>query len=127
MDRPRVLVVEDCRMTSLLLRHILGKLGVHVDSAMTGEEALSLALSDTEYPLIFLDVMLPDLDGFEICRRIRAAESIVRPRIYFLTAMGEAYSNNHEEVGGDGVFFKPVVPSQIHQIVRETVLEGENA
>ena len=127
MDRPRVLVVEDCRMTSLLLRHILSKLGVHVDSAMTGEQALSLALGGNEYPLIFLDVMLPDLDGFEICRRIRATETDVRPRIYFLTAMGESYSNNHEEVGGDGVFFKPVVPSQIHQVVKDTVLESENA
>ena len=127
MDRARVLVVEDCRMTSLLLKHIMGKLGVQVDSAMTGEQALALALGENEYPLIFLDVMLPDLDGFEVCRRIRAAETTVRPRIYFLTAMGESYSNKHVEVDGDGVFFKPVVPSQIHQIVRDTVFENESA
>lgn len=125
MDSPRILVVDDCRMTSLLLKHILGKLGVRVDSAADGRQGLEMALSHP-YPLIFLDVMLPQIDGFEVCRQIREAEFERQPRVIVLTAMGEEYSPERcKNSGVDGIFFKPLVPSQIVEIARETLAQIE--
>ncbi len=125
MPTQRTLVVDDCRVTLSLLKHMVTKLGVRTDAAGDGEEALSL-LAERDYPLVFLDVVLPNIDGFEVCRRLRemSAQSRVRKesrtRVYLLTALGEAYSpEKATEVGADGVFFKPIVPSHIIDVVRE--------
>ena len=68
----RVLIVEDeLRMASLIRRGLAGE-GLAADVASTGEEALWMAPAH-EYDAVVLDVMLPDLDGFEVCRRLRAA------------------------------------------------------
>jgi two-component system OmpR family response regulator len=66
----RVLVVEDVDKLADLLRRRLRREGMGVDVVSDGEEALARARA-TEYDLILLDVMLPSLDGFELCRRLR--------------------------------------------------------
>jgi two-component system, OmpR family, response regulator len=67
----RVLVVEDENKMAALIRRGLREEGVVADVARTGEDALWMAGS-TEFDAIVLDVMLPGLDGFETCRRLRA-------------------------------------------------------
>ncbi len=68
----RVLIVEDeVRMASLIRRGLAGE-GLAADVAGSGEDALWMARAH-DYDAVVLDVMLPDLDGFEICRRLRAA------------------------------------------------------
>ena len=68
----RVLIVEDeLRMASLIRRGLAGE-GLAADVAPNGAEGLSLGLAH-DYDGIVLDVMLPDIDGFEVCRRLRAA------------------------------------------------------
>lgn len=69
----RVLVVEDEAKMAGLLKRGLEEEGYAVDSAGDGREALWLA-TENPYDAIVLDVMLPDLDGFEVCRRLRSAE-----------------------------------------------------
>jgi DNA-binding response OmpR family regulator len=125
MEDPRVLIIDDCRMTTLLLRHILRNVGLDVDTASDGPEGLELAKT-RDYPLIFLDVMLPTLNGFDICRAIREAELSVQPRIIIVTALGETCPvGKHAEVGADDIFFKPLVPSRIEQVAREACAERE--
>jgi len=68
----RVLVVEDEHRLAGLLRRGLEEHGYAVDVAFDGEEGLHLAELEP-YDLVILDVMLPKLDGFEVCRRLRAA------------------------------------------------------
>jgi len=68
----RVLVVEDEPKMAALLRRGLGEEGLVTDVATTGAEAL-WAATETPYELVVLDVMLPDADGFEVCRRLREA------------------------------------------------------
>ena len=69
----RVLIVEDdAKLTSLLQRG-LSRDGMAIDIASSGEDALPRAEA-TEYDAIVLDVMLPGIDGFEVCRRLREAE-----------------------------------------------------
>ena len=79
----RVLIVEDEPKMASLLHRGLGGEGMAVDVAPRGEDALWRAAA-TEYDAIVLDVMLPGIDGFEVCRRLRAAE--VWAPILMLTA-----------------------------------------
>jgi two-component system OmpR family response regulator len=67
----RVLLVEDDVPMAAALRRALGAEGVVLDVATTGADALWMARG-TEYDAMVLDVMLPDVDGFEACRRLRA-------------------------------------------------------
>jgi two-component system OmpR family response regulator len=66
----RVLIVEDHPKMAALIQRGLRREGMAVDVAGTGEDALSRA-TVTEYHAIVLDVMLPGIDGFEVCRRLR--------------------------------------------------------
>jgi two-component system OmpR family response regulator len=79
----RVLIVEDDVKLASLVRRGLSREGMAVDLAPNGEEALPRAEA-TQYDAIVLDVMLPGIDGFEVCRRLRAAE--VWSPILMLTA-----------------------------------------
>jgi two-component system, OmpR family, response regulator len=69
----RALVVEDESKMAALLRRGLQEEGYAVDVAATGEDGSWLG-SENDYDVILLDVMLPDTDGFEVCRRLRAAD-----------------------------------------------------
>jgi two-component system OmpR family response regulator len=79
----RALIVEDQAKMASLLRRGLIREGIAADIAPTGEDALWMAPA-TEYDAIILDVMLPGLDGFEVCRRLR--EQGVWAPILMLTA-----------------------------------------
>ncbi|MHB9150354.1 MAG: response regulator transcription factor [Thermoleophilia bacterium] len=68
----RILVVEDEIKMAALIRRGLEEDGKAADIASVGEEALAMA-GATEYDAIILDVMLPGIDGFEVCRRLRAS------------------------------------------------------
>jgi two-component system OmpR family response regulator len=79
----RILIVEDEVKLASLMRRALREQGVLADVAIRGEDALWMAAS-SEYQVIMLDVMLPGIDGFETCRRLRA-EGIWTP-VLMLTA-----------------------------------------
>ena len=79
----RVLIVEDDSKLAALMRRGLTREGMAVDLAPSGEDAVPRAEA-TEYDAIVLDVMLPGIDGFEVCRQLRAAE--VWSPILMLTA-----------------------------------------
>lgn len=85
---PKVLVVDDSESNRRVFRRILEGIEVEVVEASGGEEALQLAALDP-FVLILLDVQMPDLDGFEVARRLRASEHAQTP-IVFVTA---AYSD----------------------------------
>ena len=69
----RALVVEDEAKLAALLRRGLAEEGYAVDVASTGEDGVWLG-REHDYDVVLLDVMLPDVDGFEVCRRLRAAD-----------------------------------------------------
>ncbi|HEX4759176.1 MAG TPA: response regulator, partial [Thermoleophilaceae bacterium] len=79
----RLLVVEDDLKLAALLRRGLADEGAAVDLARSGEDALWMAAA-TPYDAVVLDVMLPGIDGFEACRRLRA-EDVWAP-VLLLTA-----------------------------------------
>ena len=79
----RILVVDDEPYITDVVTATLRFEGFSSDEAVTGLEALEKARKD-EYDLIVLDVMLPDVEGFEVCRRMR--EENIRTPVLFLTA-----------------------------------------
>ena len=81
----RVLVVDDEKLIVKGIRFSLLQDGLEVDCAYDGEEALELA-KNNEYDLVLLDVMLPKLDGFEVCQQIREFSDMP---IVMLTAKGD--------------------------------------
>jgi two-component system phosphate regulon response regulator OmpR len=93
-----------------MLAHYLGGRGYVADHRETGRRGLE-ALESREYEAVILDVMLPDLDGFEICRQIRARSQIP---ILMLTARGEAMDRIVGlELGADDYLPKPFEPREL--------------
>ncbi|MCZ6799283.1 MAG: response regulator, partial [Nitrospirae bacterium] len=73
-SRPRVLVVEDNPINQRLALRMLEKLGCRVDIVGNGKEAID-SVTQTSYQVVFMDCMMPEMDGLEATRHIREAES----------------------------------------------------
>ena len=104
----RILVVEDDRSIRLGLEDTLKAKGYEVTVALRGEHALELA-RQSRPDLIILDIMLPDIDGFEVCRRIKSASGQLRGTpIIMLTARGSEIDRVRGlELGADDYVTKP--------------------
>src|SRR3954469_193559 len=87
-DKVRVLVVEDHQASLRLLEAILSPRGYDVLTAATGEEALQ-RLGETEIDLMLLDIVMPGMDGYEVCRRIREDPLRAYLPVVMVTASGD--------------------------------------
>ena len=104
MDAKRVLIIEDEKPISDIVRFNLTKEGFETETAYDGGEGLELALT-SDPDLILLDVMLPTLDGFEICKKIREKSNVP---IIMLTAKEEEVDTVLAlELGADDYITKP--------------------
>src|SRR3954462_2472385 len=104
----RVLIVEDHPKVGSVLRRGLRDRGLAPDLATSGEDALWMAAAP-RYDAIVLDLLLPGIDGFETCRRLRA-DDVAAP-ILILTARGEGEDRVAGLDGGGGRFpLKPFLP-----------------
>ncbi len=83
----KILVVDDEPSIVVPLQFLMEQNGYEVKTAATGEEAIE-AVSSYRPDLVLLDIMLPGMDGFETCQRIRQTPEGRQIRIIFLTAMG---------------------------------------
>ncbi|HET8531018.1 MAG TPA: response regulator [Methylomirabilota bacterium] len=105
---PRILVVDDTPANVHILQARLAANGYEVVTATDGEEALT-AVRDTQPDLILLDVMMPKLDGIEVCRRLRADPSLPFIPIIMVTAKADPKDVVAGlEAGGDEYLTKPV-------------------
>jgi two-component system, sensor histidine kinase and response regulator len=103
----RILVVDDHGTTRDLLRSVLEEGGFQVQPAATGQEALAW-FQDWEPDLVVLDVLMPGMDGLEVCRRLRRLERGQETPILFLTADGRRETQMGAiEAGGDDLLHKP--------------------
>ena len=108
----RALLVDDDHELARLLRDYLGPHGVSVDHVEDGLRALErLGSAADPYDIVLLDVMLPGIDGFEVCRRIRASRAVP---IVMLTARGDdADRVVGLEIGADDYLPKPFNPREL--------------
>lgn len=123
----KVLVVDDEKLIVKGIRFSLEQDGMEVDCAYDGQEALDLAKANS-YDMILLDVMLPKLDGFEVCQNIREFSSVP---IVMLTAKGDDMDKILGlEYGADDYITKPFnileVKARIKAIMRRASI-GTNA
>ena len=117
----KVLVVDDEKLIVKGIRFSLEQDGMEVECAYDGEEALRMA-GEKEYDLILLDIMLPKIDGFEVCQHIREFSSVP---IVMLTAKGDDMDKILGlEYGADDYITKPFnileVKARIKAIMRRT-------
>jgi two-component system, OmpR family, response regulator len=118
----RLLIVEDDLKLAALLRRGLGSEGAAVDLARNGEDALWMAAA-TPYDAVVLDVMLPGIDGFETCRRLRA-EGVWAP-VLLLTARDSVEDRVAGLDGGaDDYMTKPFSFAELSARLRAVVRRG---
>jgi CheY-like chemotaxis protein len=104
----KILVVDDEVDSTTLMSLILRKLGFNVVTASSGREALAKAV-ETVPDLILLDVMMPEMDGYEVCRQVRADPLLNPIPIVFLTAKNEVDDRIMGfQAGGDDYLIKPI-------------------
>jgi DNA-binding response OmpR family regulator len=103
----KVLIVEDDKSISKLVKYNLEKEGFECALALTGEEALD-ALKKKQIDLIILDIMLPEMNGLEVCRIVKQNEKTKNIPIIMLTAKGEEVDRIVGfELGADDYIVKP--------------------
>jgi two-component system OmpR family response regulator len=113
----RILVVEDEANIAYVVTAALELSGFEVAGARTGREALKILATDDSPDLVILDVMLPDLDGFEVCRRLRSERNI--SPIIFLTALDSTPDRIRGlTIGGDDYLTKPFSVEELIARVR---------
>ncbi|TND07597.1 MAG: two-component system, OmpR family, alkaline phosphatase synthesis response regulator PhoP [Bacteroidetes bacterium] len=106
----KILLVDDEQDILEFLSYNLRKEGYEVSTALSGKEALDLARKEIPH-LVLLDVMMPGLDGIEVCREMRQIKGMEDVIIAFLTARSEDYSHIAGfDAGADDYINKPIKP-----------------
>jgi two-component system, OmpR family, alkaline phosphatase synthesis response regulator PhoP len=115
VNNKKVLIVDDEAMIRLLLKQVLDRLdrkNLSVLVAEDGEEALKI-IGDERPDLILLDVLLPKMNGYDVCQQVRAIENY-NPHIIILTARGNSNDRQRAEtIGANGFMTKPFNPSRL--------------
>jgi DNA-binding response OmpR family regulator len=119
-----VLIVDDEQHIRLLIEQTLEELedeGVDLLTAANGEDALSVV--ENHHPeLVFLDVMLPRRDGFDVCRTIKQDMGLTGTYVVMLTAKGQAYDREQGVAAGADLYMtKPFDPDELLRLAREVL------
>lgn len=106
----KILLVDDEQDILEFLKYNLNKEGYHIETATNGREGINKALQ-FKPDLVLLDVMMPEMDGVEVCRELRAMKELKNVLVAFLTARGEDYSQIAGfDAGADDYISKPIKP-----------------
>jgi len=122
----RILVVEDDDELSTLLRLMLKLSDWEIGSASNGYEALEQARI-FKPTLVLLDIMLPGIDGIEVCRRLQADPDLKNIPVVILSAKGDPQTRQAaQDAGAIEYWTKPVVPQQLLGGIRRVLGENED-
>ena len=125
MAKPRILVVDDEDDLRNLLTHLVGNAGYDVTSAADGAEALETARAEKP-DLILLDVMLPKLDGYRVCRLLKFDQNYKNIPIIMLTAKTEEQAMaTGIRTGANQYLTKPVEPERLLTAVAEELAKAQ--
>jgi DNA-binding response OmpR family regulator len=117
MPSKKVLVVEDQASFREFLQVTLTKLGLEVVTALTGKIAIMRAKEHTP-DLVLLDVMLPDTDGYEVCKMLRENAQTTLTPIIFISAVGsEKHIQRAMAAGGTDYLVKPLSMEDVKTLV----------
>jgi len=120
----KILIVDDEKHLRTLLHQTLEELedeGVELHTATNGEEALA-AIESMQPNLVFLDVMMPKLSGFDVCERAKKVLGLTNVYIVLLTAKGQEFDRQRGiEVGADLYMTKPFDPDSLLMKARDVL------
>jgi len=129
MPGTRVLVVEDLPNNRVVLKRYLERLGIDADEAEDGDEAL-VAHERRGYDLIFMDVHMPRVSGFEATKAIRRGEASGREAAHIVAVTADAFKEDRErclEVGMDDYISKPVSMNALKNVLRKFAASADAA
>lgn len=107
-DSPVVLLVEDNEVDAGIIRKVLEQEPIHLEIVKSGEEAVSLIQSD-RVDLVLLDILLPDINGFEICKRLKTMDVAKDIPIVVITCLDDMDSKiTGVKLGADDFLVKPI-------------------
>ena len=127
MKNCKILVIDDESRMRKLVRDFLTKKGYEVLEASNGEEAMDIFYEDKEIDLLILDVMMPKMDGWEVCREVRKTSKVP---IIMLTAKGDERDELLGfELGVDEYVTKPFSPkilvARVEAILRRSSVSND--
>lgn len=129
MEDKKILVVDDEQRMRKLVKDFLARDGYNVIEASNGEEAIDVFFADKNIELIILDVMMPKMDGWEVCREIRQYSKV--PIIMLTAKSSERDELQGFELGVDEYISKPFSPkilvARVEAILRRTTAREEKA
>ncbi|MHC1790451.1 response regulator transcription factor [Solidesulfovibrio sp.] len=119
----KILIVDDEVHIRMLLEQTLEELeedfGVEILSAQNGEEGLALIKSQKP-DVVFLDIMMPKLNGYEVCQRVKDDADIIDIGIVLLTAKGQEVDRRQGlELGASRYMTKPFDPDEVLKVAKE--------
>jgi CheY-like chemotaxis protein len=118
MAKKKILAVDDDSTALGALRQILAQKGYEVTTAGNGADALALLSGNTTFDLIILDVGMPGMTGYEVCRTLRQDPRTQDTPVIFLTAKGRLMDMAEgEDAGSDLYLIKPVLASKLLNMV----------
>ena len=134
MSKPyRILIVDDDKLSIKILTELLHR-DYQIIAATSGPQALKSAAGKTPPDLILMDIIMPDMDGYEVCTQLKANDQTRHIPVIFVTAISEAMDKAKGfDVGGVDYVTKPFTPSAVKARIRThiqlstTMRELENA
>jgi DNA-binding response OmpR family regulator len=118
MAKKKILAVDDDSTALGALRQILAQKGYDVTTAGNGEDALAILAGAGTFDLIILDVAMPGMTGYEVCRTIRQDKKTQDTPVIFLTAKGLLMDMAEgEDAGSDLYLIKPVLATKLLNMV----------
>ncbi|MFH0788543.1 MAG: response regulator [Pseudomonadota bacterium] len=117
----RILIVDDDELVLIALRELLRSEDYEVHTFSRGSEALK-KLDQEEFDLLILDIIMPEMDGFELCKKIREKVSCQEKPILFLTAKNEEEDKKRGLAAGATLFLsKPISPQRLLALIADTI------
>lgn len=117
----RILIVDDDEMVRIALMELLKPEGYDIDAVGSAREALVL-IRENRYDLMMFDIIMPEMDGIALCRKVREQEECKEIPVIFLTAKSSDKDRDlGMEVGADLFLSKPISPEKLTEIVMQTL------
>ena len=119
----KILVVDDDELVLIAVEELLSSGNHDVTTASGGKEALEV-VDDRRFDLVMLDVIMPEMDGYTLCKEIRSRQGYEETPIIFLTAKSaEEDKKKGEEVGASLYLPKPISPQRLMELVEQALGE----